>query len=205
LNVISMFERYTDSAKRALFFARYECSQLGSVELGSDHLLLGLIQDARGIVQKVLSTAGIASDDLRRDVEGRTALREKVSTSVEIPFDGEAKRALINAAEEADRFRHTYIDTEHLLLGLLREEGSIAGSILVARGLRLEEARNQVLKLIEELPHPPGPRFGVELQTIDVIKQFVEQLAMLPPGPRAEALRDHILERLDQLGRSLGE
>ena len=84
-----MFERYTDSGRRALFFARYECSQLGSVEIGSEHLLLGLINDPVGIVRKVLSIAGIASDDLRRDVERRTALREKVSTSVEIPFADE--------------------------------------------------------------------------------------------------------------------
>ena len=200
-----MFERYTDSAKRALFFARYECSQLGSVELGSDHLLLGLIQDAGGIVQKVLSTAGVASDDLRRDVERRTTVREKISTSVEIPFNGEAKRALTYAAEEADRFRHCYIGTEHLLLGLLRDEGSIAGTSLLARGLRLDDVRSQVLKMLDELPRPPETPSSVELHTIDVIKQLVEQLAMLPPGPGAEALRNHILERLDQLGRSLGE
>jgi ATP-dependent Clp protease ATP-binding subunit ClpC len=200
-----MFERFTDSARRALFFARYECSQLGSVDMGSEHLLLGLIREPVGIIRKVLSTAGIASDDLRGDVEHCTAPREKISTSVEIPFNDDAKRALIYAAEEADRFRHTYIGSEHLFLGLLRDEGSIGGSILVGRGLRLDDVRNQVAKMLDELPRPLRPASGIEIQIIGVLKQLVEQLTMLPPGPDADAVRDHILERLDHLGRSIGE
>jgi ATP-dependent Clp protease ATP-binding subunit ClpC len=141
-----MFERYTESARRALFFARYEVSEHGGVALDTDHILLGLIRDPRGLFVRILGMSKVASEDIRKDVESRTASREKVPTSVEIPFTAEAKRALEFAAAEADRIGHSYIGTEHLLLGLLRVEGSVVEGILTARGLRLDDVRNLVVE-----------------------------------------------------------
>src|SRR5215211_7012118 len=117
-----MFERYTERARRVLFFARYEASQLGGLSIETEHLLLGLIREGKGLTSRIFARAHLSLENIRREVEGRSIFREKVSTSVEIPFSAEVKRALGYAAEEADRLRHNYVGTEHLLLGILREE-----------------------------------------------------------------------------------
>jgi len=145
-----MFERYTERARRVLFFARYEASQLGSVSIETEHLLLGLIREGKGLTSRIFARSEVVLDSVRKEIEGRTMLRERVSTSVDIPFSTETKRALQSAAEEADRLLHTYIGTEHLLLGLLREERSLAASILTEKGLRLNTVREDVVALLNE-------------------------------------------------------
>jgi len=145
-----MFERYTERARRVLFFARYEASQLGSVSIETEHLLLGLIREGKGLTSRIFARSEVALDSVRKEIEGRTVLREKVSTSVDIPFATETKRALQYAAEEADRLLHTYIGTEHLLLGILREDRSLAASILMEKGLRLDHVREDVVSLLNE-------------------------------------------------------
>jgi hypothetical protein len=144
-----MFERYTESARRVLFFARYEASQFGSLAIEADHLLLGLIREGKGVTHRLLSSY-VALPDLRKEIEGRSVIREKIATSIEIPFTGETKRILIRAAEEADRLRHQYIGTEHLLLALLREDQSAPARTLAAHGLRLDEARTTLVRLLNE-------------------------------------------------------
>src|SRR5439155_269027 len=89
-------------------------------------------------------------ENIRKEIEGRTVFREKVSTSVEIPFSAETKRVLQFAAEEADRLLHNYIGTEHLLLGILREERSVAASILMEKGMRLNTVREDIVALLNE-------------------------------------------------------
>ena len=138
-----MFERYTESARRTLFFSRYEASQLGSVAIESEHLLLGLIREP-AILRALLS---VPLEPLRRDIAAGLTLKEKLSTSVEIPFSAEAKRALQFAAAEADALGHGHIGNEHLLLGLLREDHSRTASVLVAHGAHLGDLRKQVAAL----------------------------------------------------------
>ena len=145
-----MFERYTERARRVLFFARYEASQLGSVSIETEHLLLGLIREGKGLTSRIFARSEVVLDSIRKEIEGRTVLRERVSTSVDIPFSAETKRALQYAAEEADRLLHTYIGTEHLLLGILREDRSLAASILMEKGLRLDAVREDVVSLLNE-------------------------------------------------------
>jgi len=145
-----MFERYTERARRVLFFARYEASQLGSVSIETEHLLLGLIREGKGLTSRIFARSEVVLDSIRKEIEGRTVLREKVSTSVDIPFSSETKRALQYAAEEADRLLHTYIGTEHLLLGILREDRSLAAAILMEKGLRLHSVRDDVVSLLNE-------------------------------------------------------
>jgi uncharacterized protein (TIGR03435 family) len=142
-----MFERYTERARRVLFFARYEASQLGSISIETEHLLLGLIREGKGLTSRIFSKAGISLQDVKKDVEGRTVFQQKVSTAIEIPFSTETKRVLQFAADEADRLLHNYIGTEHLLLALLREERSVAAQILTGRGLRLDAVRQQIADL----------------------------------------------------------
>ena len=145
-----MFERYTERARRVLFFARYEASQLGSISIETEHLLLGLIREGKGLTSRIFARSNLSLENIRKQIEGRTVFREKVSTSVEIPFSGETKRLLQFAAEEADRLLHNYIGTEHLLLGILREERSIAASILMEKGMRLSSVREHIVALLNE-------------------------------------------------------
>ena len=145
-----MFERYTERARRVLFFARYEASQLGSVSIETEHLLLGLIREGKGLTSRIFARSHLSLENIRKEIEGRTVFREKVSTSVEIPFSAETKRVLSCAAEEADRLLHNYIGTEHLLLGILREERSVAASILMEKGMRLHTVREDIVQLLNE-------------------------------------------------------
>ena len=145
-----MFERYTERARRVLFFARYEASQLGSISIETEHLLLGLIREGKGLTSRIFARSHLSLENIRKEIEGRTVFREKVSTSVEIPFSTETKRVLTQAAEEADRLLHNYIGTEHLLLGILREDRSVAASILSEKGMRLAAVREDIVELLNE-------------------------------------------------------
>ena len=117
-----MFERYTERARRVLFFARYEATQLGSMSIETEHLLLGLIREGKGLTSRIFARSKLSLESIRKEIEGRTILREMVSTSGDIPFSADTNRVLQFAAEEADRLLHTYIGTEHLLLGILRDQ-----------------------------------------------------------------------------------
>ena len=145
-----MFERYTERARRVLFFARYEASQLGSISIETEHLLLGLIREGKGLTSRIFARSHLSLESIRKEIEGRTVFREKVSTSVEIPFSTETKRVLQYSAEEADRLLHNYIGTEHLLLGILREDRSVGSSILTERGMRLNTVREDIVQLLNE-------------------------------------------------------
>ncbi len=153
-----MFERYTERARRVLFFARYEATQLGSTSIETEHLLLGLIREGKGLTSRIFARSHLSLESIRKEIEGRTVFREKVSTSVEIPFSAETKRVLQFAAEEADRLLHTYIGTEHLLLGILREERSVAASILYEKGMRLASVREDIVQLLNEKTAPARPK-----------------------------------------------
>jgi len=138
-----MFERYTEKARRVIFFARYEASQFGSPYIETEHLLLGLLREDKQLANRFLRSHA-AVDSIRKQIEGHTTVREKVSTSVDLPLSHECKRVLAYGAEEAERLSHKHIGTEHLLLGLLREEKCFAAEILHERGLRLSTIREEL-------------------------------------------------------------
>ncbi|MGB8510082.1 MAG: ATP-dependent Clp protease ATP-binding subunit [Pyrinomonadaceae bacterium] len=141
-----MFERYTEKARRVIFFARYEASQFGAPAIEPEHLLLGLMREDKTLTSRFLARAQASLEAIRKEIEGRAPLREKISTSVELPLAPETKRVLAFAHEESDRLQHRHIGTEHLLLGLLREERSMAAEILYERGLRLASVRDEVAR-----------------------------------------------------------
>ncbi len=148
-----MFERYTEKARRVIFFARYEASQFGSPYIETEHLLLGLLREDKALTNRFLrSHASVES--IRRQIEGHTTIREKVSTSVDLPLSNECKRVLAYAAEEAERLSHKHIGTEHLLLGLLREEKCFAAEILHERGLRFPIIREELARTWQEKWQP---------------------------------------------------
>jgi ATP-dependent Clp protease ATP-binding subunit ClpC len=141
-----MFERYTEKARRVIFFARYEASQFGAPAIEPEHLLLGLMREDKTLTGRFFPRAQVSIEAIRKEIEGRTLLREKISTSVELPLAPETKRVLAYAHEESDRLQHRHIGTEHLLLGLLREERSMAAEILYERGLRLNAVRDEIAR-----------------------------------------------------------
>ena len=197
-----MFERFTDSARRALFFARYEASEFGSPSIETEHMLLGLVRDEHGVVHRILQRAQIGAEVIRDEIAARVPKpAEKIASPVEIPFSAEMKRVLMNTAEEADSMRHAYIGKEHLLLALIREEASIAGAILASHGLHLDTVRNDIQLLIEagklKTTLPGGQ---VIADRIEQVKWMVQQLGQAPPdSPDANTLVEHILRALDSL------
>jgi ATP-dependent Clp protease ATP-binding subunit ClpC len=138
-----MFERYTEQARRVIFFARYEASQFGSELMEPEHFLLGLFREAPSLMSRVLP--GVTGEMVRTQIERETALRPRVSTSIDLPLSHALKRVLAFGAEESERMNHRHIGTEHHLLGLLREP-SIASRILESYGVTLESARQLIAK-----------------------------------------------------------
>lgn len=141
-----MFERFTDRARRALFFARLATSELGGQVIEPEHLLLGVLRAATGPTRDLLSRAGVGIDSMRQQLSARIATGAKVATSVEIPFSDITKRILAAAATEADQLHHAHIGTEHLLLGVLGEPATDAGQLLIEANLSLETVRHDVAR-----------------------------------------------------------
>ena len=135
-----MFERYNENARRSIFFARYEASQFGSPSIETEHLLLGLLKEAKSLSMRFQ----LDPNAIRTQIESVTLIRESISTSVDLPLSNESKRVLAYAAEEAEMMAHRHIGAEHLLLGLLREEKCAAAELLRKSGLSLEAARTQI-------------------------------------------------------------
>src|SRR5213080_1175852 len=190
-----MFERYTERARRVLFFARYEASQLGSISIETEHLLLGLIREGKGLTSRIFARSHLSLENIRKEIEGRTVFREKVSTSVEIPFSAETKRVLQFAAEEADRLLHNYIGTEHLLLGILREERSVAASILIEKGMRLNAGREDIVQLLNE------KTTLTRVKETPLLAEFSRDLTESAMKNQLDPLvgREHELERVQQV------
>lgn len=140
-----MFERYTEKARRVIFFARYEASQFGSPYIETEHLLLGVLREDKALTNRFLrSRASVES--IRKQIEDHTIIREKVSTSVDLPLSNECKRVLAYAAEEAELLGHSHIGTEHLFLGLLRESESWAATMLTERGVDAKTVRETLAR-----------------------------------------------------------
>lgn len=146
---MEMFERYTENARRVIFFARYEASQFGSPYIETEHLLLGMLREDKALTNRFLRSHA-SVEGIRKEIEKATVNREKTSTSVDLPLSNESKRVLAYGAEEAERLGHKHIGTEHLLLGLMREEKCFAAGILERRGLKLETLREELARHVDE-------------------------------------------------------
>jgi len=127
-----MFERYTERARRAIFFARYEASQYGSPTIESEHLLLGLLRENEPLRQW---TPKAQLDEIRRWIDAQTPQRPRISTSIDLPLSASSKLILKAGAEEADRLAHRYIGTEHLFLGLFAVEDCLAAKLIRQPGV----------------------------------------------------------------------
>ncbi len=189
-----MFERYTEKARRVIFFARYEASQFGSPYIETEHLLLGLLREDKALTNRFLRSHA-SVDGIRKQIEGHTTVREKVSTSVDLPLSHECKRVLAYAAEEAERLSHKHIGTEHLLLGLLREEKCFAAEILHERGLRLSTIREELARQQSEKVSSNRPKES------SLLAEFSRDLTQAAMDNALDPLigRDNEVERLVQI------
>lgn len=140
-----MFERYTETARRVIFFARYEASQYGSSTIASEHILLGLLREDRATLRP-FSGPAYSGPQIRTEIESLIKRGKPFATSVEVPLSDESKKILNLAGEEADRLGHKHIGTEHILLGILRLPDSLAAKLLTARGAKPNVIREQVAK-----------------------------------------------------------
>jgi ATP-dependent Clp protease ATP-binding subunit ClpC len=189
-----MFERYTEKARRVIFFARYEASQFGSPSIETEHLLLGLMREDKSLTNRFLRSHS-SIESIRKEIEGRTLIREKVSTSIDLPLSAECKRILAFAAEESERLRHRHIGTEHLLLGILREDKCVASEILHDRGLRLNVIREELSKTQSDKPSSSRSK------ETPLLAEFSRDLTQLAAENALDPLvgREAEVERLTQI------
>jgi len=190
-----MFERYTERARRVIFFARYEASQFGSTTIETEHLLLGLIREDKNLTNRFLRNSS-SIESIRKEIEGRTTMREKVSTSIDLPLSNECKHILAYANEEAERLNHRHIGTEHLLLGILREEKCVASEILHERGLRLVAIRDELARSVPERQTMAKPK---ETPLLSEFSRDLTQAAMdgvLDPLVGRDAEIDRVIQIL---------
>lgn len=142
-----MFEKYTEKARRVIFFARYEALQYGSRFIAPEHLLLGLLREDKTVITRFFPFPSSASIDvIRREIENRIVLRERIPQTTELRLAPETKRVLAYASEESQRLHAQSVNTEHILLGILREETSLAAEILREYGVRLQTTREIILR-----------------------------------------------------------
>lgn len=192
-----MFERYTEKARRTIFFARYEASQFGSPYIETEHLLLGLLREDKALTNRFLRGPGVV-EDIRRQIESATTVREKTSTSVDLPLSNENKRVLAYAAEEAERLSHKHIGTEHLLLGLLREEKSFGAQILLDLGLRISSIREELARSAHEgEAAPQAKETGLLADFSTYLTRLAKEGSLLPCVGREREIEQviHILGR----------
>ena len=128
-----MFDRYTEKARRVIFFARYEASQLGCLHIETEHLLLGLLREDEELAELFRQAPG-GIEAVRSRIEAQYSAREKVPASVDMPLSSGSKRVLAYAIEVADGLNHQHVGLKHLRLALLREETCLAAVILRERG-----------------------------------------------------------------------
>ena len=138
-----MFGRFTERAQRVIVLSQEEARRLGHNVVGTEHILLGLIAEGEDVAARSLLSLGISIDQVRGEVE-RIIGRGEQPTEGPIGFTPRSKRVLELAFDEARRLGHTYIGTEHLLLGLIREGEGVAAQVLHNLGADLERVRAQV-------------------------------------------------------------
>jgi hypothetical protein len=143
------FDRYTPKARQALFFSRYAASQAGSAAIEPEHVLLGLVRAGQGLTGRIFERADLSLEYARAEL-APTVAREPLPSSVEIPFGAETRQILGHTVEEADHLLHHDIGIAHVLLGILREERTIATSILRRKGMRLDSVRADIVHLLNE-------------------------------------------------------
>ncbi|MFH1745482.1 MAG: ATP-dependent Clp protease ATP-binding subunit [Planctomycetota bacterium] len=161
-----MFERFTDRARKVMALANQEAQRFNHEYIGTEHILLGLVKEGSGVGANVLKNLGVDLRKVRLEVEKLVKSGPEMVTMGKLPQTPRAKRVIEYAIEEARNLNHNYVGTEHLLLGLLREQDGVAAQVLMNLGLKLDDVREEVLNLLgagvdtEEPSAMAGPSEG---------------------------------------------
>lgn len=196
-----MFERYTEKARRVIFFARYEALQYGSHFISPEHILLGLMREDKTLSARFFPFRNsLTVEAIRRDVEERIVLRERIPQSAELHLAPETKRILMLANDESRRLNNRHIGPEHLLLGIVREERSIAAEILFHYGLQLQNVRDEINR--QNGVFPNLRMFEREKTDVPYLNEFTRDLTLeaaqgkLDPLIGREAETERVIEIL---------
>ncbi len=142
-----MFERFTDRARRVIVLAQEEARALQHNYIGTEHLLLGLIREGEGVAAKALASKGVELDATRKQVEEMIG-KGNAAPNRHIPFTPHAKQVLEFSLREALQLGHSYIGTEHILLGLIREGEGVGTQVLIKMDVDLGELRSATIDMI---------------------------------------------------------
>ena len=148
---------FTDRVRKVLAMAREEAIRLQHDYVGTEHILLGLIREGEGVAAAVLTNLSVDLDQVHEGVEDSVRKGKATIALGELPYTSRAKKVLEYAMAEARELNHSYVGTEHLLLGLLREEKGIAAQVLNSLGVSLEDARAETLKVLGSDVGPAEP------------------------------------------------
>ncbi len=153
-----MFDKFTDRARKIIALAQKEAERFRHDYIGTEHLLLGLVKEGSGVAVTALNNLSVDVEKVRREVEKLVVIADKPAPSGPLPFTPQAKRVLELASEEARGLGHPYIGTEHILLGLLSEQDSVAAQVLINLDLKLEDVRSEILDLLgaSDVSKPPS-------------------------------------------------
>ena len=143
-----MYERFTDRARKVMQLANQEAQRFNHEYIGTEHILLGLVKEGSGVAANVLKNLDIDLRKIRLEVEKIVQSGPDMVTMGKLPQTPRAKKVIEYSIEEARNLNHNYVGTEHLLLGLLREQEGVAAQVLMNLGLKLEEVREEVLNLL---------------------------------------------------------
>lgn len=159
-----MYERFTDRARKVMQLANQEAQRFNHEYIGTEHILLGLVKEGSGVAANVLKNLDVDLRKIRLEVEKLVQSGPEMVTMGKLPQTPRAKKVIEYSMEEARNLNHNYVGTEHILLGLLREQEGVAAQVLMNLGLKLEEVREEVLNLLghglegEEESSERGPR-----------------------------------------------
>jgi ATP-dependent Clp protease ATP-binding subunit ClpC len=153
-----MYERFTDRARKVMQLANQEAQRFNHEYIGTEHILLGLVQEGAGVAAHVLTNLEITLLKVRQEVEKIIQASPKTPDQRKLPKTPRAKKVIDYAIEEARNLNHNYVGTEHLLLGLIREQEGVASQVLLHLGLNLEVARKEILKLLGHTIDPAASR-----------------------------------------------
>src|SRR5229473_503645 len=143
-----MYERFTDRARKVMQLANQEAQRFNHEYIGTEHILLGLVKEGSGVAANVLKNLDIDLRKIRLEVEKIVQSGPDMVTMGKLPQTPRAKKVIEYSIEEARNLNHNYVGTEHLLLGLLREQEGVAAQVLMNLGLKLEDVREEVLNLL---------------------------------------------------------
>ncbi|PWU10376.1 MAG: Clp protease, partial [Verrucomicrobia bacterium] len=144
-----MMNNFTPRAQQVLALARKEADRFNHNYVGTEHLLLGLIKLGQGVAVNVLQKMGLDLETVRQEVEKQVGAGPETKMSGNIPYTPRVKKVLALASKEAKSLQHSYVGTEHILLGLLREGEGVAARVLKGLDIDLERTRNEIMKELD--------------------------------------------------------